>query len=76
MFSKNMATLLAHIIQDGKLNLDMKDKINRETAIAHGGIVVNGRVRELLGLKALTSDADDQAEANESVSNVEKILES
>ena len=76
MFSKNMATLLAHIIQDGKLNLDMKDKINRETAIAHGGIVVNGRVRELLGLKALTSDADDQAEANESISNVEKILES
>ena len=76
MFSKNMATLLAHIIQDGKLNLDMKDKINRETAIAHGGIVVNGCVRELLGLKALTSDADDQAEANESISNVEKILES
>jgi len=60
MFSKNMATLLVHLVKDGELNLDMQDEINSGTTVARGGEVVHGRIRELLGLEALASGDDDK----------------
>ncbi|MFN8177450.1 MAG: Re/Si-specific NAD(P)(+) transhydrogenase subunit alpha [bacterium] len=50
MFSKNVATFLALLVKDGKLNLDMTDEIIRETLVTRGKDVVLPRVREALGL--------------------------
>lgn len=50
MFGKNVATLLAHIVKDGKVRLDADDEIIRETLVASGGQVTHPRIREKLGL--------------------------
>jgi len=50
MYSRNMATFLTHLIQDGTLHLDLEDPITRDTLIARDGQVVHERIRELLGL--------------------------
>ncbi len=52
MYGKNVATLLQHLIKDGKLELNMDDEITRETMVAKDGEVTHARVRELLGLEA------------------------
>lgn len=52
MFSKNVATFLALLVKDGKLNLDLADEIIRETLVTRGREVVLPRVREALGLAA------------------------
>ena len=54
MFSKNVATFLALLVKDGKLNLDLSDEIIRETLVTRGKDVVLPRVREALGLAAAT----------------------
>ena len=48
MFSKNLATLLAHLIKDGEMNLDREDEITRDTLVAYDGSVVNERIAGLL----------------------------
>jgi NAD(P) transhydrogenase subunit alpha len=53
MFAKNMQTLVAHLVNDGKFQLDMTDEITRETLVAQDGQVVNPRVRAALGLPAV-----------------------
>lgn len=53
MFSKNVTTLLQHLIKDGEMALDLTDEITRETLIAQNGEVTNNRVRELLGLEPI-----------------------
>jgi NAD(P) transhydrogenase subunit alpha len=50
MFSKNVATFLALLVKDGKLNLDLTDEIIRETLVTRGKDVILPRVREALGL--------------------------
>ncbi len=50
MYARNVATLLAHIVNDGKVRLDADDEIIRETLVATGGEVVSPRIREKLGL--------------------------
>ncbi len=50
MYAKNIATLLAHLVKDGVLALDMEDEITRDMLLTRGGDVVQPRVRELLGL--------------------------
>jgi H+-translocating NAD(P) transhydrogenase subunit alpha len=50
MFAKNITTLLAHLVRDGKFQLDMNDEITRETLVARDGEVVNPRIRGALGL--------------------------
>lgn len=49
MFGKNVATLLAHIVKDGKVRVDADDEIIRETLVASGGQVTHPRIREKLG---------------------------
>jgi NAD(P) transhydrogenase subunit alpha len=48
MFGKNVATLLAHIVKDGKVRLDADDEIIRETLVATGGKVTHPRILEKL----------------------------
>jgi NAD(P) transhydrogenase subunit alpha len=50
MYAKNISTLLAHLVKDGVLELNLEDEITREMLLTHGGEVVQPRVRELLGL--------------------------
>ncbi|MCP4594401.1 MAG: Re/Si-specific NAD(P)(+) transhydrogenase subunit alpha [bacterium] len=50
MYSKNISTLLAHLVKDGVLEMDLEDEITREMLLTHGGEVVQPQVRELLGL--------------------------
>ncbi len=50
MFAKNITTLLAHLVREGKFPLDMTDEITRETLVARDGQVVHPRVRAALGL--------------------------
>ena len=59
MFAKNITTfLLSMFDKEGKLVLDMKDEVVRETMVCRDGEVLNGRVREALGLPALTPPAE------------------
>ena len=48
MFSKNLATLLAHLVKEGAMNLDLEDEITRDTLAAHDGKVVNERIAGML----------------------------
>jgi H+-translocating NAD(P) transhydrogenase subunit alpha len=52
MYAKNITTFLLHLITDGQVRIDPADEICRDTLIADKGEVVNGRIRELLGLPA------------------------
>jgi NAD(P) transhydrogenase subunit alpha len=53
MFGKNVATLLAHIVKDGRVRLDANDEIIRETLVAKDGQVTHPRIRDTLGLAAV-----------------------
>ncbi len=49
MYSRNISSLLEHLVEDGELNLDFEDEITRGSCITHEGHIVNERVRELVG---------------------------
>ena len=55
MYARNVATFLAYLVKDGKLQLNLQDEIVRETMVTHGGEIVNARVREFFKLPALTA---------------------
>ncbi len=48
MYAKNITTFLAHLVKEGKLELDLEDEITSGTLITRGGEVVHAGVRELL----------------------------
>lgn len=48
LYSRNILSLLGLLIKDGKLNLDFNDDILKGACVAHGGQVVNERVKGLL----------------------------
>jgi NAD(P) transhydrogenase subunit alpha len=54
MYAKNIASFMKYLIKEGKLTLDRRDEIVRETLVTLDGEVVHPRVRELLGLGAGT----------------------
>jgi NAD(P) transhydrogenase subunit alpha len=53
MYSRNLTTFLTLLVKEGKLQLNLKDDILRETLVTQGGEVVNARVREFFSLPAL-----------------------
>jgi len=55
MYARNITAFLLHLVKDGKLQLDLKDEITRETLLTRDGEIVNQRVREFLSLPALVS---------------------
>jgi len=55
MYARNIATFLAYIVKEGKLQLNLQDEIIRETMVTHAGEIVNARVREFFKLPALVS---------------------
>ena len=55
MYARNVATFLAYMMKEGKLQLNMQDEIIRETMVTRGGEIVNARVREFFKLPALVA---------------------
>ncbi len=55
MYAKNVATFLLHLVKKGELILDMEDEITKETMMTQNGEVVQPRIREILGLPALST---------------------
>jgi len=55
MYAKNMATFLLHLVKKGEVILDMNDEITKETMVTQNGEVVQPRIREALGLPALSA---------------------
>jgi NAD(P) transhydrogenase subunit alpha len=39
MYSRNVQSLLLHLVKEGALELDFDDEITRETCVAHAGRV-------------------------------------
>src|SRR5437667_5207945 len=50
MYAKNLSAFLLNLVKDGKLQINEKDEIHRETLLTQGGEIVNARVREFVGL--------------------------
>ncbi len=55
MYAKNLATFLLLLVKDGKVQLNMKDEIIRDTLVTQGGEVANPRLREFFALPALAA---------------------
>jgi NAD(P) transhydrogenase subunit alpha len=55
MYAKNLTTFLQLLVKEGKLQLNTKDDIIRETLLTHGGEVVNARLREFFSMPALAT---------------------
>lgn len=55
LYARNVSAFLQHLVKEGKLQMDPKDEIIRETLVTHGGEVVSARVREFFALPALQS---------------------
>jgi len=55
MYARNVATFLAYIVKEGKLQLNLQDEIVRETMVTRGGEIVNARVRDFFKLPALVA---------------------
>ncbi len=49
-YGRNMLALLAVLMPDGVVALDLEDEIQRSVVVSHGGHIVNPRVREILGV--------------------------
>ena len=60
MYARNLSTLLALLVKDGKLQLNLKDDIIRETLVTQGGEIVNARLREFFSLPALAAKEEAQ----------------
>jgi len=55
MYAKNVATFLLHLVKKGEVTLDMNDEITKDTMMTQNGEVVQPRIREALGLPALSA---------------------
>jgi H+-translocating NAD(P) transhydrogenase subunit alpha len=55
LYGRNLSAFLLHLVQDGKLRLNLEDEIIRSTLVTREGQIVNPRVREFYALPALTA---------------------
>lgn len=65
MYSKNVTTLLRHLVKEGTLELDLEDEITVGTMVSHDGEVQHPRVRDLLGLPAKEAPAADETDSDD-----------
>ncbi len=61
MYSKNVTTFVAHLVEDGEIRIDPDDEITAETLVCHDGQVVHPRVRETLGLPPVEASKPNEA---------------
>jgi NAD(P) transhydrogenase subunit alpha len=55
LYAKNLVTFLDHLVEEGRLEIDLEDEITRSSLIAHTGKVVNDRIRDLLAKRGAGS---------------------
>jgi H+-translocating NAD(P) transhydrogenase subunit alpha len=55
MYARNITTFLLNMVKEGKLQLNLKDEIIRDTLLTQGGEIVNARLREFFQLPALVT---------------------
>jgi NAD(P) transhydrogenase subunit alpha len=60
MYAKNLSSFLLLLVKDGKLQINLKDDIIRETLVTQGGEVVNPRLREFFSLPTLAVKEEAQ----------------
>jgi len=60
MYARNLTTFLTLLVKEGKLQLNLKDDIVRETLVTQGGEVVNARLREFFSMPALAVQEEAQ----------------
>ena len=53
LYGRNLSAFLLHLVQDGKLRLNLEDEIIHSTLVTREGQIVNPRVREFYALPAL-----------------------
>ena len=53
MYSNNVTKFLLNLVKDGKVELNLEDEIIRDTLVAHGGQLLNTRMRDILGMAPL-----------------------
>jgi proton-translocating NAD(P)+ transhydrogenase subunit alpha len=58
MYARNLTSFLTLLVKEGRVQLNLKDDIIRETLVTQGGEIVNARVREFLSLPALVPQED------------------
>lgn len=49
MYAKNLSAFLLHLAPKGELKINMEDEITKSTLLIQGGIIVNEKIREMLG---------------------------
>jgi len=57
MYARNISAFLLHLVQGGKLTMDLKDDILTSTLVTRGGEIVNQHVREFFSLPSLAVQA-------------------
>jgi H+-translocating NAD(P) transhydrogenase subunit alpha len=53
MYARNISTFLLNLVKEGKMQLNLKDEIIRDTLLTHEGEIVNAKVREFFSLPVL-----------------------
>lgn len=48
MFSKNMESIILHIVKDNKINLDLTDEINKGAVVTHQGEILHEGIKHSL----------------------------
>ena len=56
MYARNVSAFLQLLVKEGKLELNLKDDIIRETMVTRDGEIVNARIREFFSLPALQAE--------------------
>ncbi|MGH9713835.1 MAG: Re/Si-specific NAD(P)(+) transhydrogenase subunit alpha [Candidatus Acidiferrales bacterium] len=52
LYARNLTAFLSLLVKDGKLQINLKDEIIRDTLVTRGGEIVNDRVREFYAMPA------------------------
>lgn len=55
MYARNLTAFLLNLVKDGKLAINDKDEIHRDTLLTRDGELVNARIREFFSLPALAA---------------------
>ena len=71
MYAKNITTLLAHLVKDGELVVDLDDEITAGTLVTKDGEVLHARVRSFMGLEELKPEPAAPAEADSDEASAE-----
>jgi NAD(P) transhydrogenase subunit alpha len=55
MYARNISAFLAHLVKDGRLQINPDEEITRDTLVTRSGELVNARIREFFSLPALAA---------------------